>query len=137
VVPSSRSSNRAVMTSILQRRREQLPAHPTFTEDWWKLFQHCWNDDPNSRPPPLEVMEMLEVLTCRRSANHALTKPEGICLINVIFSDHNWTKVVNNFYSDYAQNFVDVADEVSRQTGSHLVDKSIYLLLVEFPHFVD
>jgi hypothetical protein len=125
VVPFGGSSNRAVMASILQRRRPERPAHPTFTEDWWSLLQHRWNDNPNSRPPAPEVWEILEVLTSGRSANQVLTKPECIRLINVTFSDHNWTRVTNHFYGEYAQNFIDVADEVSRQSVVRLLDKLI------------
>jgi hypothetical protein len=119
IVPFSGSSNRAAMASILQRKYSELPAHPILTEDLLLLVQRC-RDDPNSRQHASESLGALKVLTC-----NALTEPERICLINAIFSDHNWTIVVNHISGEYAQNFVDVADEVSRQSVLHLVDKLI------------
>jgi hypothetical protein len=106
--------NEAAMVAILQGKRPERPTHRTFTDDLWSLMQRCWNHDKDLRPSASEVLGALEVLTCRRLASQTLTKPERICLINTLFSDHNWTKVVNHVYQDYAQDFLDVVDEVRR-----------------------
>jgi hypothetical protein len=102
------------MVSILQSKRPERPEHPTFTEELWSLTQRCWDDAQDSRPQATEVLGTLEVLTCRRLASPTLTNPERIRLINALFSDHNWTKVVNHVYQDYAQDFLDMVDEVRR-----------------------
>jgi hypothetical protein len=112
-IPFSGSLNHAVMVSILKKDRPERPEHPTFTEELWSLMQHCWDDAQDSRPQATEVLGTLEILTCRRLASPALTNPERICLINAIFSDHNWSKVINNVCNDFAQDFLDAVDEAS------------------------
>jgi hypothetical protein len=102
------------MGLILEHKRPEQPTHPTFSEDLWSLMQRCWDEAQDLRPQTSEVLGTLEVLTCRRLASPTLTKPERICLINAIFSDHNWTKVINHVYNDFAQDFLEAVDEVSR-----------------------
>jgi hypothetical protein len=105
------ANNPAVL--ILQGERPDRPTDQAFMEDMWLLMQRCWDGSPDPRPPASEVLGTLEVLICRRLASHALTNPERICLINVIFSDHTWTKVINHVHKDYAQDFLDAVDVVS------------------------
>jgi hypothetical protein len=99
------------MVAILQGRRPERPTHQTFTEDLWSLMQRCWDHAEDLRPPASEVLGALEV---RRLADQTLTKPERICLINAMFSDHNWTKVANHVCRDFAQDFLDVVDKARR-----------------------
>jgi hypothetical protein len=112
VVPFYGIPNQAVMVFIMQGKRPERPTYRTFTEDSWLLMQRCWLDAHDSRPPATEVLESLEALTCKRLISHTLTNHERICLINAIFSDHNWTKVIDHVCNDYAQDFLDVVDEV-------------------------
>jgi serine/threonine protein kinase len=111
--PFGDSSTRDVMESILRGRHPERPTHPTFTEDLWSLVQRCWNHAEGLLPPASEVLGTLEVLACRRLASSTLTKPERIFLINAIFSDHNWSKVIDHVYNDFAQDFLDTVNEVS------------------------
>jgi hypothetical protein len=116
-IPFSGSSNHAVMASILQSGRPERPKHSTFTEELWSLMQRCWNHDKDLRPSASEVLGELEVLTCRRLAGAALTNPGRVCLINAAFSDHNWSKVINNVCNEFAQGFLDAVDEASLHKG--------------------
>ena len=100
--------------SILQGKRPERPEHPTFSDELWSLIQRCWDDAPNSRPPASSVLETLEVLTCGQLANHVLTRPEGIRLINAMFSDHDWTRVITHVGHDHAQDFLDAVYGVGR-----------------------
>ena len=119
-VPFSGLSNAAVLFSTLRGLRPGRPTDPTFTDDLWSLTQSCWDVTLELRPPSSEVLGTLEVYTCRRLTDHTLNKPEHICLINTIFSDHDWTKVANRLHDNYAQKFVNVVDAVSRQTIQQL-----------------
>jgi hypothetical protein len=96
-------------------------------------MQRCWNDDHNSRPPALEVLGTLEALTCKHLASPTLTNPERICLINAIFSDHNWAKVIDHVYNDYAQDFLDVVDKVRR----FRVLREKWIRWLESPYFLN
>jgi serine/threonine protein kinase len=113
-VPFSGSPGRDAIVSIMRGKRPERPTHPTFTEDLWLLMRRCWDDDHNLRPQASEVLETLEVLTCRRLTSHTFTRPQRICLIKEIFLDYNWTKVIDHVYDDYAQDFLDAVDEVKR-----------------------
>jgi serine/threonine protein kinase len=125
IVPFNDSSNQAVMVSLMQGKRPERPTYRTFTEKLWLLMQRCWHDAHDSRPSATEVLGTLEVLTCKRLTSPTLTNPERIYLINTIFSDHNWSKVINHVDEDYAQVFLGVVDEVSRQTIPHRAIKRI------------
>ena len=114
-VPFSNNSNDAGTSFILEGKRPERPKHPIFTDELWLLMQRCWKDDPSSRPPTSEVLKILEVLTCRRLAGHDPTRPQRICLINAVFSDHNWSKVIDHVDDDCAQEFLDAVDEVDYQ----------------------
>ena len=58
-VPFRDSSTHAAIFAILQGERPSRPTHPSFTEDLWTLTQHCWDQDPHSRPEVSEVVEVL------------------------------------------------------------------------------
>ena len=55
--------------------------------------------------------------------NHAFTTHERIYLITRIFSDRDQVDMVRNLSGDDAQNFIDMMDEVSLHTISHLEDR--------------
>jgi hypothetical protein len=58
-VPFSSSLSPAAMLAIMDGRRPPRPTHPVLTDQLWALVQHCWDQDPHSRP---EVSEVLKVL---------------------------------------------------------------------------
>ena len=110
-------------TFIVQGKRPERPEHPAFTDELWSLMKCCWKVTPNLRPTSSEVLGALEVLTCRRLAGHHLTRPQHISLINAVFSDHNWSKVINHVEDDCTQDFLNVVDEVNRQRVIRLADR--------------
>ena len=40
-------------------KRPSRPAHEQFTDELWTLMQHCWDQNPLSRPEVSEVFEVL------------------------------------------------------------------------------
>ena len=108
------------MGFILQHKRPERPTHSAFSEDLWLLMQRCWGHEKDLRPPASEVLGTLEGLACKRLASQDLTEPQRIRLINAIFSDHNWSKVINHVHTDYAQGFLNVAEQVSHRSIPHL-----------------
>lgn len=112
-IPFYGRSNNAVVVSILRGHRPGRPVDPTFSHDLWSLTQRCWDGPHDSRPSVSDVLGTLDVLACRHLAGHTLTGPQSICLINAIFSDHDWSKVIDRVSGDYAQDFLDEVDEVS------------------------
>jgi serine/threonine protein kinase len=122
-VPLSYDTNHAAVLSILRGNRPERPEHATFTEDLWLLMERCWSGSHDSRPPASEVLGTLEVLVCKRLTSHTLTNPERISLINTIFSDHNWTRVIDRVRMDYAQDFLDAVDMVNHSTILRLAGK--------------
>ena len=58
-VPFGTLSSFMVMLAITRGERPPRPAHPTFTENLWKLTQRCWDNDPHLRPEASEVFKAL------------------------------------------------------------------------------
>jgi len=61
-VPFNNSLPAAAMLAIMAGKRPQRPTHRGFTDHLWALTQHCWDQDPRSRP---EISEVLKVLRGR------------------------------------------------------------------------
>jgi len=47
------------MLLIMKSERPPRPIHPNFTEELWTLMQHCWHQEPHSRPEVSEVCRVL------------------------------------------------------------------------------
>ena len=58
-VPFNDSLPTVAMLAIMGGKRPSRPTHPALTDELWILIEHCWNQDPRSRP---EVSEVLQVL---------------------------------------------------------------------------
>ena len=61
-VPFSAGSSLMAVLAIMEGKRPQRPTHPAVTEDLWKFIQHCWRQDPQSRPDAAEVSQTLLTL---------------------------------------------------------------------------
>jgi len=48
-----------VALAIMRGDRPSRPIHPTFTHGLWELMEHCWNQEPSSRPDMPEVLRIL------------------------------------------------------------------------------
>jgi len=69
--PFSGSPPAAAMLAVMDGKRPPRPNHSTFTDELWTLSQHCWHQDPHSRPDVLQVLQVLLVSSSiMRSSNH-------------------------------------------------------------------
>ena len=50
----------AAIFEIMSGERPPRPHHPVFTNELWELMQHCWDQDPHSRPAVSEVLSDLQ-----------------------------------------------------------------------------
>ena len=58
-VPFSDKPNTAAMFDIMNGAHPPQPVHPDCTAELWKLMNHCWSEDPHSRPAVVEVLSDL------------------------------------------------------------------------------
>ena len=58
-VPFSNSIPAAATLAIMAGKRPPRPTHEQFTDELWMLMQHCWDQDPLSRPEISEVFKVL------------------------------------------------------------------------------
>jgi len=48
-----------VALAIMLGDRPERPIHPEFTHGLWGLMQHCWSQEPQSRPTMFAVLDVL------------------------------------------------------------------------------
>ena len=58
-IPFSNSMPAAAMLAIMDGKRPPRPTDQQFTDQLWTLMQHCWDQDPLSRPEVSEVFRIL------------------------------------------------------------------------------
>ena len=58
--PFPQLSRLLVESELLEGKRPTRPSHPAVIEPLWSLMQRCWDQDPQSRPTVMEVLECLE-----------------------------------------------------------------------------
>lgn len=62
-IPFSDKPHYAALMAVMNGERPPQPAHPAFAEDLWTLVQHCWEQDPHSRPEIADVLKVLQSLS--------------------------------------------------------------------------
>ena len=58
--PFPELSDDAIALAICGGGRPPRPADPAVPDQLWQLMQECWNEDPQLRPTPEEVLLALE-----------------------------------------------------------------------------
>ncbi|KAF9789483.1 kinase-like domain-containing protein [Thelephora terrestris] len=61
VAPFHQSNATAVVLAIMKGTRPPRPTHPRFTSDLWRLMQHCWDQNPHSRPEVPSILNDLGI----------------------------------------------------------------------------
>ena len=101
------------MLFITKGDRPLRPTPSSFTLDLWTLTQHCWSNDPLSRPTISEVVTEVLALSIRdRLIRRAPTTHERISPIVPVFSGNVQVEAIKHLSQNDTQILIDVVDEV-------------------------
>ncbi|KAF9789474.1 kinase-like domain-containing protein [Thelephora terrestris] len=107
--PFSDKPPHEALSAVERGERPPRPAHPTLTNEIWKLIEQCWDGEASLRPHALIVSCGFKgVPVWKRLTDLTLTMDERISLIMY----YNNTEVSRRLPQDDAQSLVDEIDKL-------------------------